>query len=146
LRLAQINLALGHQFCTQLLPLIAQCQGACQGSIAADDYQTGDTQAVQVERRLLAPFTRAKIGRPGGSQHRAALLQDAAGRAPPQRADLIPAIDSALPAFVDSKDSGAPAQPTAHHGAHGCIHARRVAAAGQHTYLDCCHRCLLKDT
>jgi hypothetical protein len=123
--------ALRHQFGEQLRPLLAKEVGAGEAAVAADGHQRVDAVVEQIVGGAAAPFARAEILRPRGTDDRAALLQDAAYVEPGERADVAAAFHHALVAFVDGVDFGAGVDAGAHHGAHGGVHPLRVTAAGE---------------
>src|SRR5579859_344099 len=97
-----------------------------------------------MEGGLQPALAGAEGGAAGGADDRSALLHDAAHVVPGHAAQpVVVAIDHALVALVDGEDCHAVAERGAHHRPQRGVHARRVAAAGQHTNCTnriICHR------
>ena len=74
-------------------PFLAQQVGAAQAAVATDDDQPVDALEQQVVHRLAPPVAFPEFQRPGGADHGAAAVQDAADVVPADRPDPVAAID-----------------------------------------------------
>jgi len=122
----------GGQLLEQRRPLLAEQVGPGQAAVAADHDQPVDVPLDQVVGGAAPALALAERHRAGGAEHRPAAVQDAADVVPGHRADAVAAVDQALPALVDGEDVRATVDGGADHGPDGRVHARGVAATGQH--------------
>ena len=104
---------------------------AAERAVAADRHQTLQTDELAGGVCLLLPLLRAEFVTTGGIEHGAAAVDDAADAGVVHLHDV--AGNKTLPAAADAHALNAPCVGTAYHGADAGVHARRVAAAGQHT-------------
>ena len=120
----------------------AELLGTPEGAVAADGHDAVQPQQLAHTGGLGLALRRAELLAAGGIENGAAAVDDAADAAG-IHAVKIP-VDEAGPAPADANALDAPVQSRAHHGPHRRVHARRVAAAGQHAdsfHCTFCHKC-----
>src|SRR5215218_1629839 len=111
---------------------MAQQVGPGQAAVAADHDQPVDAPLHEVVGGPAPALALAERHRAGGADHGAAAVQDVADVVPGHRADAVAPVDQALVALVDGEDLRAVVERGPDHGPDGRVHARGVAAAGQH--------------
>ena len=119
----------------------AELLGSPEGAVAADGHDAVQPQQLAHAGGLGLALRRAELLAAGGIENGAAAVDDAADAAG-IHAVKIP-VDEAGPAPADADALDAPIQSRAHHGPHRRIHARCVAAAGQHAdsfHCAFCHK------
>ena len=127
------------QFVQQRRPFLPEEVRAGQTAVAADDHERIDLMLDEILRGRAPPVAGAEVIRSGRADDGAALAQNAADRIPVHLADPIAAIDHALIAFVDRVHRHTAIERGADDGAHGRVHAGRIAAAGQYCQTFGCH-------
>ncbi len=108
-----------------------QRKRAAHGAVAADRHQRLDAGDLELAQRFLLHLGLGEIREARGSQEGAAALDDAAHVA---RAELAyVAAHQTLVGAPDAVCAQVERERRAHHRAHRGIHARGVAAGGQHS-------------
>ena len=109
---------------------LGQILRAAERAVAADGHQPVQTDELAGGVGLFLPLVGAELITAGAVQNGAAPVDDAADAGVVHLQDV--AGDQPLPAPADTHALDAPRVGAAHHGADTGVHARRVAAAGQH--------------
>ena len=110
-----------------------QIPGALEGAVAADDYHAFNAVLVAVVHGFLHTFLGAEFGAAGGIQDGAASM-DGIGYAAQIHGNQF-AFNQTIIAPHHAEHFHPLMETGTHDGAHGGVHARGIAAAGQHSNL-----------
>jgi hypothetical protein len=119
----------GHPDRVAPLLRVGDGHGPGERAVTADDQELVDAALGQVGAGPVASRPLQELEAPGRAQQGAALAQDPGDVAGPERDQL--ALDQAAVAALHAEDLVALGQRDQRGGAHRCVHAGGVAAAGE---------------